>query len=285
MSQEIAPIRSIGDLMNAVKAIRQRWNPDGHMDEEFWFRGHSDKSHELLPTIYRADAIKAEYPEREGTLTQVFQLRSRAHVAQLGQSPPTFREWYVEARHHGLPTRLLDWTESVLIALYFAIEPHWNAMSRNHWFNHRDRLAATSGIANPPCIWMLDAGTVNKLSQGHDSIYRLDTEDRCVSQYFVEQGALSRATNNQFPIAIYPPRVSPRITAQGGYFTLHGTARDSLETLAANHSAHLLLHRIDIDPNALPQMIDELVLCGISRATVYPDMDSVAAYVKWFYHA
>jgi hypothetical protein len=132
---------------------------------------------------------------------------------------------------------------------------------------------------------MMDAGTLNKLSQNFDGIYKLDTAEPPVDQYFCEAGALSPKLRNHLPIALYPPRLSTRITAQSGFFTLHGHLHEPLEATAERHSSHFLLRRIDIEPQAVAKIIDELVLCGVTKASVYPDMDSVADYVKWAYHA
>lgn len=100
-------ITSVAELLDA---LRQR-SPD----EIVWYRGHTSSDWDLLPSIARPPrSISAE-------LTVLKRFKQNAYPF-LSSPPSTEWEWLFLMQHYGAPTRLLDWTDSPLIGLYFAVE-------------------------------------------------------------------------------------------------------------------------------------------------------------------
>ncbi|MBN4075431.1 MAG: hypothetical protein COA71_11895 [SAR86 cluster bacterium] len=81
-------------------------------------RGVSNHEYPLLPSLFRhADVESADI--REHNLMWVFKTHAKAH---LDIFPENEIEWMAIAQHHGLPTRLLDWSLSPLVACFFAVQ-------------------------------------------------------------------------------------------------------------------------------------------------------------------
>ena len=99
---------------------------------DWLFRGVTDEQHGLVPKIGRETtrALKrlpgstqpSRVPYRLSDETAVFEMFKRQALSHLQRPPSTSLEWLALAQHFGVPTRLLDWTESFLVAAWFAVE-------------------------------------------------------------------------------------------------------------------------------------------------------------------
>lgn len=104
-------IKSFSDLHSVI---------EGYGKKTIIYRGVTDVSHELVPEVGRYKVFNSsEIENKERRILRLF--KEQAHP-YLDFRPESEWEWLAIARHHGLPTRLLDWTRNPLIAAYFAVE-------------------------------------------------------------------------------------------------------------------------------------------------------------------
>jgi hypothetical protein len=82
------------------------------------FRGHASVDFELIPSIARTPHTSESVAKFEQSIFDIFRREATSYFpSELG----TDWEWLAFAQHHGLPTRMLDWTHNPLVALFFAV--------------------------------------------------------------------------------------------------------------------------------------------------------------------
>lgn len=107
---------SVTDLASFMALLKSEFFTSRH---GVWiFRGHEDASYKLQPTIARAKHTAESIEEFERSIFRMFR---RNAIQHLPARPMNNFEWLALAQHHGLPTRLLDWSYNPLVALYFSV--------------------------------------------------------------------------------------------------------------------------------------------------------------------
>ena len=212
-----------------------------------WFRGQSDQSWSLTPSIARNPAdLSAEI-----TTIKVFKQQSRPHLLGL---PSTEWEWIFLMQHHRAPTRLLDWTERPLVGLYFAVQ--------DESMDSRDAA-----------LWFLDPVALNKHS-GHKRAFSKDILafdiDKTLEQYLPDQVNARLTTLD--PVAGIGPWNSSRMVAQAGTFTIMHANAVPVESVG--DQAHIW--RMVIPRAARPVLREELMLLGVTESMMFPDLDRIA---------
>lgn len=230
-----------------------------------WFRGVKNRDLALLPGAY----WRENYDESDPLITFCQEGVAFADVKEHN----TWESYYL-AQHHGVPTRLLDWTESFTAALFFAFDG-WDG-------------------TKTPCIWMLQPNLFNKAFINWEGVMAPENMDELKGwlpnqissdSAFLKTDAEGFAYDNQYPLAIYPRRSNLRIAAQRGVFTVHGKNRGALDDQLAAKSPELsnILARLDFVDCANEEVLYELALLGIRRSHLYPDVDNFVREIKGQY--
>ena len=173
--------------------------------------------------------------------------------------PQNSWEWYFLMQHAGTPTRLLDWTESALIALYFAV---------------RDN----EGIEDA-AVWALDPWWLNKEVVGEHEVIPpastigLSKEDAKRYQAWLPDRYQSSAKLRELPVAVYPNYTAPRISTQRSCFTIHGSEPDGLGAASARKKARI---QKTVIPGANVRALrEQLLISGVDEVTIFPDIDGL----------
>ncbi len=163
-------------------------------------------------------------------------------------------------QHHGLPTRLLDWTESALIGLYFALDGD----------DANDSEASAA-------LWAMDPIGLNQASKWAAE-HRADIpgfdDDSDLNSYLPSQ--VGRGNLGLEPIAAIAARNNARIQVQQGVFTIH---HKNLEPL--NDGSRLKhIWRYIVPGDVILNLRQDLEMLNLTRLSLFPELANVASHAR-----
>ncbi len=218
-----------------------------------WYRGQRRNDWSLLPNLARSPDLAAT----EAAAIKRFKQNAPSFLAD---RPRDEWEWIFLMQHHRGLTRLLDWSESPLVGLYFALETQ------------------KEGEENVDAVvWCLDPMKLNEHS-GHRSKHARDVLafgiDRALESYLPDQIGAGGAV--LLPIAAIGPRNSARMVAQSGTFTIIHENPDSIEKVG--DESHIW--RLVVPVASKEHLRSELKLLGFNELMLFPDLERVALHTK-----
>ena len=221
----------------------------------FWYRGQPKTYGNLTPKVFRVET----HCFTESEYFALFQEEARGIEATCPQRGDDI-EWLHLMQHHGTPTRLLDWSESILVALYFAV---------------------ISDMGVDAELWCMHPGELNKLSVGNNVIM---SEDEPQVRGLARDAADRRERDMEVlppsPVAFAPSLWFRRGVNQVSRFTIHprpGPRSTIEETLD-----HPALVRYQIPGERKQKLKDDLYVLGIRPVTMFPDLDGLSRSIDCF---
>lgn len=236
-----------GELRSFLKSCNGYWK-----GQPIWFRGHADPEWQVEPSAHR-EGYYAEGREQAA----MHQFRAGAVTrAQLLPAEDDYFGWIALARHHNLRTRLLDWTQSLWVALYFA--------------THDERSSVLGGAA----IIALQPGAMHE-AQGYGRPQTFSSRSSAISHATCHLFG----TEGRGPFAACPPHAfvvapdhAPRMLIQQAGYTLHNERRP-LDDVAINQEE--FVRKLTLSPGFAGQIRDWLDMIGVDRNYLYPSLDSL----------
>ncbi|WP_176460619.1 MULTISPECIES: FRG domain-containing protein [Nocardiaceae] len=253
---------SVDSVHAYVEVASQRDDGEGVR----WFRGIRSIDYALTPSLYRPESTNNKSLSIDETLKVEQWLLDRfaersAPFRSHNQSTEKI-ELLFEMQHYGTPTRLLDWSESALVSLWFAV---------------------MGDSADDSAVWILNPAKWNDLvfSQRKDVknvLAPLSPEVIGMQPW----ASLRPEILHEAPLCIYGVHNSTRIVSQRGVFTLGGRSMLAMEEQVndlakfGTYSETELLSKIVIPQGARDDIRSQLTALGFTHSMIFPDLAGLA---------
>lgn len=262
--QRTVPVKIVSSWTELLDELyRESWDEEIRRHRSpFVYRGMGNANNELRTSLTRL-AGGTDVARLEGHLLRNFKKYARADSA----AGSSIWNWLALAAHHGLPTRLLDWTYSPFVALHFA--------TADLFQYHRDAV-----------VWCVDHGETNRrlpkqlrkvLDEEGSSVFSVDMLN-AVAQSLQELEALS---DESFILFLEPPSLDDRIVTQFALFSLISDASEPMGTWLEAHSD--VSRRVIIPAGMKWEVRDKLDQAGITERMLFPGLDGLSAWLARYY--
>ena len=291
----IMEIHSVQELIDTIEKLEFNYTyshsiaPNaefGNMDyrPHFIYRGHSNhEKYTLLPGVLREETTSSgtitKYSQLEYNILSDFMAEACRYVKNI---PVTdIPSWLEMAQHFGVPTRLMDFTQNPLVALYFACTDAKN-------------IDGSIWIINEP-VYNKTFFQMNYLSLSINSEYMVSKiiSDEIVNAFNTPDYRQNRIL---YPWIYKPNYKEERMNLQSSIFMLWGAKRGELTSFVeAKHymttidnvtnKEEGILCYIKIPADCKRKILNQLNLCGINQKFVYPGLEGVGRFISAKYSA
>ena len=223
----------------------------------YMYRGMDDSSYDLSTSLNR---LGESHLERH-------LLRNFRKYSNINDPNRSLWNWMALAQHHGLPTRLLDWTYSPLVALHFAT-------SNFRKFDRDGILWAVNYVDSIECL----PEKLKRIIRKEGShIFTEEMLDRGVKSL----EALSELKSEDFAVFLEPSAIDQRIVNQYAVFSMLSNPNASMEHWLPGKNIRYF--KIIIPAELKWEIRDKLDQANISERILFPGLDGLATWLKRHY--
>jgi hypothetical protein len=224
------------------------------------FRGHGRARIGLHTSLTR---VGGDYARKERHLLRNF----RKYAHRTAHNVQSVWDWLSLAQHHGLPTRLLDWSYSPYVALHFATAD----LKRFHLDGE---------------IWALDFGHTNGLlPEALQEVLRSEGSDVFTGEMLAELAPALESFDElgaePFVLMLEPPSLDDRIVNQAALFSVVSTPHLALHELLERNPA--AARRIVIPASLKWEVRDKLDQSHVSERVLFPGLDGLSRWLERYY--
>lgn len=238
---------SLSGYLEIVASLAQQFNCH-HSD--IWFRGLKDDALKLVPGIIWRKVSE----QREESLIAEFLTYFSNYT---DKRPATAFDCYTLMQHYGLPTRLLDWSHSPLVSLFFALEQN-NAGKRRG-------------------VWAIKPHPMNKISVDFDGVTAPNSfKYSRITDYLPKYLRNNPNPIPTVPVAVSVPLMNQRVTSQKGAFTLHGFSDVSIDEYYEQNGMTQIAKLCLKSEDSRGKILNDLYSAGIKEDDIYQDLNSLS---------
>lgn len=247
----------------------------------FAFRGCSDESYELIPSLFRQniqvlDDNTIHNDLYLSTTTERNLLKTFIKYAgnYINLDADDYAHWAEYAQHYGTPTRFLDWSNNPLVSLYFACQDE-----------HKDG-----------CVWLLHKPNYIRYT---DKFGEITNEKETIGESIKAMMSGENDKIHKMPILYQPIYVDDRMKAQDGLFMSWGYEKEPLNKQIPNNLVYVqridelgiskqklvndndgILFNVRIPKAFKKQLLRSLDVVNINEMTLFPGLDGIGKYVE-----
>ena len=274
-------VNNVQNYITVIEALIDEGFAGGVIKNKLWYRGMYKADYKLLPNIFREyknGSVESRYVDYENQINADFKRNAYPYF----KNPPgddDYKEWLNIIQHYGVPTRLLDWSENYLVALYFAVVDE----------NKTENKDAT--------VWVLNPNIYNQTVNSKES----NTKRLHGDNYLYAFNKRKKDINmTEYPCLVFPKYLDNRMQAQLSRFLLWGENDKPLNEISEigfNYYTKEMyencnnaikspkdwknpLFKIIINGEYKDKIRNQLDNCGINYHTLFPGLDSLGKTIK-----
>jgi hypothetical protein len=257
-------VRSWAELLEEI--YREAWDPGiERFRSPFVFRGVCNSCSDLSTSLMRLARGYEELSRLEGHILRNF--RKYAHLETSADIGKSLWNWMALAQHHGLQTRLLDWTYSPLVAVHFATDDvrTFNTDGAIWCVDHRKANALLpESLRQQVGGEAFDVFTAEMLDRVADTLEKFDS-----------------LTDREFVVFLEPPSLDARIVNQFALFSAVNDPTKGMDELLAHNPS--IAKKIILPADLKWEVRDKLDQAGITERMLYPGLDGLSRWLSRYY--